>query len=216
MFTGIVEDIGTIVKINRHEKAAELQIKSQLITSDVQLGDSIAVNGTCLTVTRFEKEIFSVDAVPETMKKSNLTNLSIGSKVNLERAVKAETRLGGHMVSGHIDTVGTITNIKKEENAIWFTVQLSDDYIKYLIPKGSVAIDGISLTVVHVTENEFDVSVIPHSLQNTTLLHRKKGDTVNIECDMIAKYIERFVSYKSSENSKKDISMDFLKENGFY
>jgi riboflavin synthase len=174
----------------------------------------VSVNGVCLTVTTFDKSRFTVDAVPETMSRSNLGMLKAGSKVNLERALQVGGRMGGHMVSGHVDAKGEIRRIEKDENAVWFTIGMDAAQIKYLIPKGSVAVNGISLTVVDVETDSFTVSVIPHSLSETTLNEMKTGDKVNIEVDMTAKYIERFLAFRAS-GEKKKVSMDYLKENGF-
>lgn len=213
MFTGIIEEVGQIQAIKPGVLSAQLIIKANVVLGDVKLGDSIAINGVCLTVTHYDQNSFRVDAVPETMKRSNLGNLKAGDHVNLERALAVGDRLGGHMVSGHVDATGTILHIEKEENAVWYTIEMDSEMIKYLIPKGSVAVDGISLTVVDVEKHKFTLSVIPHSLANTTLVEKVKGDNVNIECDMTAKYIDRFLSWKTEE--KKDVSMDLLRRNGF-
>jgi len=213
MFTGIIEDIGKVEAVKSGVNSARLRIKSEEIPKDLKVGDSVSVNGVCLTVTEYARTGFTVDAVPETMQRSNLGNLHAGSPVNLERALRVGDRMGGHMMSGHVDSKGVIQSIEKEENAVWFTVSLTNEFLKYLIPKGSVGIDGISLTVVDVSDTSFTVSVIPHTLKETTLAIRQKGEEVNIECDMTAKYIERFLAFKNE--SKKDITMDYLKENGY-
>ncbi|HKK10895.1 MAG TPA: riboflavin synthase [Bacteroidales bacterium] len=215
MFTGIIEDKGVVEMVKPGEKSATLTIRSEEIVSDLKVGDSVAVNGVCLTVTYFDKSRFTVDAVPETMSRSNLGMLKAGSRVNLERALQVGGRMGGHMVSGHVDAEGEIRKIEKDENAVWFTIGMASEQIKYLIPKGSVAVNGISLTVVDVEEDSFTISVIPHSLSETTLNEMKTGDKVNIEVDMTAKYIERFLSFRQTGKKKNDVSMDYLKENGF-
>ena len=215
MFTGLIEDKGTVLTLKKGAKAAEIAVRSEKITGDLHTGDSVSVNGVCLTVTRIRDDVFYVDAVPETMNRSNLGGLSTGSPVNLERALKVGDRLGGHMVSGHVDALGTIQHIEKDENAVWFTMKMDSENIKYLVPKGSVAVDGISLTVVDVVGETFTVSVIPLSLKETILSNKAVGDTVNIECDMTAKYIERFFTWKSSKTDKKGISMDDLTKYGF-
>jgi riboflavin synthase len=214
MFTGIIEDKGVVEMVNPGEKSAALTIRSEEIVSDLKVGDSVSVNGVCLTVTTFDKSRFTVDAVPETMSRSNLGMLKAGSKVNLERALQVGGRMGGHMVSGHVDAQGEIRSIEKDENAVWFTIGMDTVQMKYLIPKGSVAVNGISLTVVDVETDSFTVSVIPHSLSETTLNELKTGDKVNIEVDMTAKYIERFLAFREP-GEKKKVSMDYLKENGF-
>ena len=213
MFTGIIEDIGKVESVKSGLEAANLRIESEVIASDLKLGDSVSVNGVCLTVTEFNKSGFTVDAVPETMRRSNLGTLRAGSMVNLERALRVGDRMGGHMMSGHVDSKGVVQSVDQDENAWWFTISLGNEFIRYLIPKGSVGIDGISLTVVDVHEDRFTVSVIPHTWKETTLAHLKKGDEVNIECDMTAKYIERFLAFR--DRPKQDITMDYLKENGY-
>lgn len=215
MFTGIIEDRGKIQAIKKGIESATLTISSSVVASDLKLGDSVAVNGVCLTVTGFDKHTFRVDAVPETMSRSNLKNLHAGNEVNLERALKVGDRLGGHMVSGHVDAIGHLQQVDSDENAVWFTIGVEQDQIKYLVPKGSVAVDGISLTVVDVTDDAFTVSVIPHSLQETTLAGKKAGDAVNIECDMTAKYIERFLNWNDKPKQGGSVSMEYLRKHGY-
>ncbi len=214
MFTGIIEEIGSVLLIKRNKISCELHIACALITQDLKIGDSIAVNGACLTVTQFDNKHFVADAVAETMHRTTLSELIVGSKVNLERALTLNSRLGGHLVSGHVDTKGMIKNITNQENAVWFTVELHPEYARYIVAKGSVALNGVSLTVVEVQNYWFSVSVIPHSLHHTTLKYLKTGDHVNIECDLTAKYIEKFMM--NYDTKQQRISADFLKENGFY
>lgn len=214
MFTGIIEEIGTISSIKRGRVSASLVINAQLVNSDLKIGDSINTNGACLTVTSFNKNSFEVDVMAETMRKTNLDLLKSGSQVNLERALKLNDRLGGHMVSGHIDGTGTITQVYQEEIATWYTIKAEKEILNYIIKKGSVAIDGISLTVADLLESSFKVSIIPHTAKQTTLLSKKAGDVVNIENDMTARYIEKFM-FKQEKENKRDIDMGFLKENGF-
>jgi len=215
LFTGIIEEIGTIKAITKSEKAARISIDATKVLEDVKLGDSISTNGVCLTVTDFSKSNFTVDVMAETIRRSNLGHLSPGMEVNLERALKASDRLGGHIVSGHIDGTGTIVDLKKEDNAIWVTVAAERELLKYIISKGSIAIDGISLTVAYVDESVFKVSIIPHTKEYTTLLYKKVGDVVNLECDLVGKYIEKLMSYGKKEDRGSKIDMDFLKKNGF-
>ncbi len=220
MFTGIVEEIGTIQQIENGSKSSRLLIKANTVLNSSKLGDSIAVNGVCLTVTDINGDRFKADVMAETLRKSNLGGLKNGSKVNLERALSLETRLGGHIVSGHIDDTGIITNFLKEDNAIWVTVKASCDVLKYIVHKGSITIDGISLTVAYVDNECFKVSIIPHTASETTLLKRNIGDKVNLECDLIGKYVEKLMGFtninvKSEELQKSSISENFLKENGF-
>lgn len=206
MFTGIVEEIGTVLSCNN-----PLKIKAAKVTKDVHLGDSIAVNGTCLTVTAFTRDSITLDVMNETYKRTNLNQLKAGSKVNLERAMPANGRFGGHIVSGHIDGTGILTNISNDGIAKWLTITTSSDILNYIILKGSVALDGVSLTVAYIDDKCFKVSIIPHTQEETTLLSKTVGAEINIENDIIAKYIEKFVKHKNESS----ITMDFLSENGF-
>ena len=191
MFTGIIEEIGTIRSIRKGAKSAELKIAAKVILSDTKLGDSITVNGVCLTVTHLTPTEFSADVMHETLNRSSLGKLHSGSTVNLERAMAANGRFGGHMVAGHIDGLGVIRSISKDDNAIWYELRTTPAILSYIIEKGSIAIDGISLTVATVTADSFSVSVIPHTIANTTLAHRRVGDVVNLENDCVGKYIEK-------------------------
>ena len=211
MFTGIIEETGTVKQVQNGSSACVLTISAALILSDIHLGDSIAVNGTCLTVCRTDGSSFSADVMPETMRRTNLGSLRQGSKVNPERAMSANGRFGGHIVSGHIDGTGTVRKLQREENAVWVTVAADASVLRYLVEKGSVAIDGISLTVARVSQQDFSVSVIPHTAQQTTLLSRKPGDTVNLECDILAKYTEKLLRPQQHDG----ISADFLAQHGF-
>lgn len=212
MFTGIVEEIGTVKKIARGQKAY-LEIQADRIFSDIHIGDSIAVNGVCLTVTGFSGKVFTADVMNETFSRSSLGSLKAGSHVNLERAMSANGRFGGHIVSGHIDGTGKITNIKKDGNAVWYKISADENIIKYTVEKGSIAIDGISLTVARVEKDNFSVSIIPHTSEETILSEKKVGDTVNLENDIIGKYVERFLNFDKTE--KSDITRDFLAKYGF-
>lgn len=218
MFTGIIEEIGRIKQIRTGEKSCILTISASKILSDLQIGDSIAVNGTCLTVCRFDASCFSADVMPETMRRTNLGKLSPGSAVNLERAMSANGRFGGHIVSGHIDGTGKIMHLKKEDNAVWVKISANPELLYYMIQKGSVAIDGISLTIAEISQKDFAVSVIPHTRQQTTLLSKKPGEIVNLECDMIAKYLAKFQNTGDSANRRKtsSISEAFLAEHGYF
>ncbi len=216
MFTGIVEETGTVKSVKWSSRSANIGINAHKVLQDIKIGDSINTNGACLTVTSFDKTGFSVDVMAETMRRTNLNELNTGSKVNLERALRLNDRLGGHLVSGHIDGTGTITIIKKEDNATWITLNTSEDILKYIVNKGSVALDGISLTVAGVDEKQFIVSIIPHTSEETTLLNKNIGNKINIECDLIGKYIEKFITEKSDKNTNSKINMDFLKDNGFW
>lgn len=217
MFTGLVEEIGTLEKIIKGSKSAKITIKAHTVLENLKLGDSISTNGVCLTVVDFSKDHFTVDVMAETIRRSNLKNLSIGSKVNLERALQLNSRLGGHIVSGHIDGIGVIKDYKNEDNAVWITVEASPELLKYIVEKGSIAIDGVSLTVAYVDNKAFKVSIIPHTKDATSLLENKIGDEVNLECDVVGKYIEKFLSLKedNSPSQSKGIDLDFLASNGF-
>jgi len=215
MFTGIIEEIGTVRSIQWGSKSAMLTFKASKIIDDMKTGDSINTNGACLTVTSFNSREFSVDVMAETMRCTDLGSLKIGSKVNLERALKISDRLGGHIVSGHIDGAGTITNIKNEDNAVWITIKTNPEISKYIIQKGSVTIDGISLTVTELINESFKVSIIPQTGSQTTLLSKHTSDKVNIECDQVGKYIEKFILNQKDKSQHSSIDLEFLKENGF-
>jgi riboflavin synthase len=218
MFTGIIEEIGTISNVKQSGKAIVMAIAADKILTDVHLGDSISVNGVCLTVTSFTNNIFTVDIMPETVKSTSLQQLAKGSKVNLERAMSAGGRFGGHFVSGHVDGLGTITKKEKVENAVYYHIAVSKELSHYLLYKGSVAVDGTSLTIFGVEENEFTISLIPHTLSETVLGAKGPGDLVNIECDMVGKYIEKFITARFQNTTTKksaSITESFLQENGF-
>jgi len=187
----------------------------QKVLEGIKLGDSISTNGVCLTVIAFGNNSFTIDVMPETMRRSNLKYLQTGSRVNLERALRLGDRLGGHIVSGHIDDVGTITKIEEEDNATWVSIEAPAHVLKYIIEKGSIAIDGTSLTVAYVNDTSFKVSIIPLTKDETTLLSKKNGEQVNLECDMVGKYIERLTRFQTEDKPKKTIDMNFLKDNGF-
>lgn len=216
MFTGIIEEIGTVVSIRKAVKSAVLTIKGVYVLSDAKLGDSIAVNGVCLTVTSISKDTFDADVMAETMRRTALGQLKAGSRVNLERAMAANGRFGGHIVSGHIDGTGTIQEMKREENAVWVTIDCGPQILRYIIEKGSIAIDGISLTVAYVDDSCFKVSIIPHTGSKTTLLEKQAGDLVNLENDVIGKYVEKMMIHeKYNVQEKTSVNMDFLSKHGF-
>ncbi len=212
MFTGIIEEVGTVRSVRTGAKSCVLEIGAKAILSDVHLGDSIAVNGTCLTVCRFDAQGFSADVMPETMRRTNLGLLKPGSRVNLERAMAADGRFGGHIVSGHIDGTGRIASTKKDDNAVWVHITANADILRYIVEKGSIAIDGISLTVASVSSSDFAVSVIPHTAAETTLLEKRTGDMVNLECDIIGKYVERLCGKPQKSGG---ITAEFLAGHGF-
>lgn len=215
MFTGLIEEVGTMLSASNGEKSMKLTIKAKKVLEDIKLGDSISTNGVCLTVSSFDRNSFTVDVMPETMRKTNLGKLKKGSPVNLERALIVSDRLGGHIVSGHIDGTGTIREYKDEDIATWLTVETNIEIIKYIIPRGSIAIDGTSLTVADTSDNSFRVSLIPVTKEETVLLKKKAGDEVNLECDIVGKYIEKFMTFNENIKKTSAIDMKFLIDNGF-
>jgi len=216
MFTGIIEEVGIIKEIKKGINSSHITVECKDILSDVKNGDSIAVNGVCLTVTSFDKTIFCADVMSETLSRSSLGSLSAGSSVNLERAMAANGRFGGHIVSGHIDGTGVITNMKKDDIAVWITIKTKTEILKLIVEKGSIAIDGISLTVTGVDDTCFTVSIIPHTEASTTLLTKKKGDIVNLENDIIGKYVGKLMTFGKEKNEgKSTLTRDFLTKYGF-
>ncbi len=213
MFTGLIEEVGIMAGAIFGGTSMKLTIRAEKVLENLKIGDSISTNGVCLTVSSFTDSTFTADVMPETIRKTNLGKLKTGMGVNLERALKVSDRLGGHIVSGHVDGTGKIRDFKAEENATWIIIEASADVIKYVIPRGSIAIDGTSLTVVEVVDNYFRVSIIPITKEETNLLNKKVGDEVNLECDILGKYVERFLTFK--ENKNKTIDIKFLAENGF-
>lgn len=212
MFTGIIEETGELKSINRSSNSAVLTIGAKTVLEDIHLGDSIAVNGLCLTVVRFDKNSFSADVMPESLKRSSLGSLKTGNLVNLERAMPANGRFGGHIVAGHIDGTGIISSIRKDSNAVWYTIKTEQSILKYIVEKGSVAIDGISLTVAEVGSDSFSVSVIPHTAENTILPTKRTGDMVNLENDCIGKYVEKLMG---ADNANGGITREYLAKFGF-
>lgn len=214
MFTGIIEEIGTIKQVLRGKSSIQLSVHCRKILQDAKTGDSIAVNGICLTVTKLGGDWFSADVMPETMRKTGLDKLNISDRVNLERALRLSDRLGGHIVTGHIDGIGILSSRVEEDNALWLTIEAPESILKYVVMKGSVALDGTSLTVASVNERHFSVSLIPTTADVTTLGVRKVGSSINIECDVVGKYLEKLLNPKANI-SKGDITLDFLRDNGF-
>lgn len=201
MFTGLVEEIGQITKIGPDGDGFSLTVSAQTILHDVVLGDSISVNGVCLTVTKHTNESFTVGLAPETLNRTNLGDLKVGSSVNLERAALPTTRLGGHYVQGHVDGVGEIIQFTPDKDALWLNIKTSPELMRYIVSKGYVAIDGASLTVVHTGENWFDVTLIAYSQSKLILPQKETGDLVNLEVDILAKYVEKLVT---STNQRSD------------
>jgi len=220
MFTGIIEGLGTITTIKPLGPAKRFIIDADFILEKTRVGDSIAVNGACLTVVGISGKRFEVDLSPETLSKTTFDRVKAGERINIERALKLSDRIDGHLVSGHIDGIGIIQKREALGNSIRITVAVSDTLLRYMIPKGSVAVDGISLTINRCGENGFDVSIIPHTAKLTTIGFKKNGDSVNIETDMVGKYIERFMMDKTDrteqqKTGKSSIGLDFLEKTGF-
>jgi riboflavin synthase len=214
MFTGIIEETGKLETIRWGANSARLSIRASTVLEGLKHGDSINTNGACLTVTAFNQNTFEVEVMAETMRSTNLGQLKTGYPVNLERALLLSDRLGGHMVSGHIDGTGIISVIRKEDIATWFEINAPENITQFIIMKGSVAVDGISLTVNGLHNGGFSVSLIPFTATKTTLLNKKPGETVNIECDQVAKYIRKFLT-DNSNPINKNLDYRFLKEHGF-
>ena len=216
MFTGIIEELGTVERVTRGRVSAVLAIRAEAILSDLKIGDSVAVNGVCLTATSLTGHGFTADVMHETLDRSSLAGLGPGSPVNLERAMAADGRFGGHIVAGHVDGVGTIAAIEQDDNAIWFTITAPEQVLRYVVEKGSITIDGISLTVARVEPDRFAVSVIPHTAAVTLLGRRRVGDRVNLESDIIGKYVERLLRPAPELKTKESkLTMEFLSKHGF-
>ena len=215
MFTGLIEDVGKVTGLVRSGEAGRLTVATALPTGEIRLGDSVAVNGVCLTVTRQEAVGLTFDISPETLDRSNLGALTGGDRVNLERALRLSDRLGGHIVTGHVDCIARVEERREKSGVIVFSFRLLVPAMaRYLVPKGSVAIDGISLTVNAVTGPSFSVTIIPHTAAMTTLPDRKTGDRVNIETDIIGKYVERFLTGREGTGTG-GVTLDLLARNGF-
>ena len=214
MFTGIIEEIGIIEKINKGKFSAVVKVRAKKVPEGTKIGDSIAVNGVCLTVTDIGSDWFTADIVHETLDRSG-GGFTEGSEVNLERAMAADGRFGGHIVAGHVDGIGRVTKIRRDDTAIWYTIQADSSIMKYIVEKGSIAVDGISLTVARVDKNNFSVSAIPHTVGVTVLKNRHEGDSVNLETDIIGKYVEKLICGKNEETGQSGITMEFLQKYGF-
>ncbi|MFZ5974826.1 MAG: riboflavin synthase [Bacillota bacterium] len=216
MFTGIVEEIGIVKEIVRRSASVRISVSCAKALEGTRTGDSISVNGICLTVSELRNGWFAADVMPETVRNTGLARLRPGDRVNLERALRLSDRLGGHIVSGHIDGTGSVADRTEEENAIWLTVNAPDKILRYIVERGSVALDGTSLTVAYVDERRFKVSLIPVTARDTVLGRRRPGDEVNIECDVIGKYVEKLLGQAQNRPEESiGVSMDLLRENGF-
>lgn len=213
MFTGIVEEVGRVLSVRGSGASREISIGAEKILEDIHKGDSIAVNGICLTVTDFGPGWFTADVMHETLDRTSLSQARAGGPVNLERAMRADGRFGGHIVTGHIDGTGTVLRIKPDANAVWYTIQAPPQIMRLIVEKGSIAIDGISLTVAGVSADSFQVSVIPHTRENTALCAKKVRDLVNLENDSIGKYVEKLLTDRGNRNS--GLTMEFLTRCGY-
>ncbi len=228
MFTGLVETVGRVRSIKRGAASSVLSIEAPAIMQDVRIGDSIATNGVCLTATHVDDAGFCADVMHETLQRSSLGALSAGSAVNLERAMSANGRFGGHIVSGHIDGTGRIASTRRDDVAVWYDIEASEAITRYVVEKGSIAIDGVSLTVARVSENGFSISMIPHTADVTALGRKRAGDIVNLECDIIGKYVEKLLSpgraspvdkshaVNRADKAQSTLTADFLASNGFF
>lgn len=226
MFTGIIEEVGQVRRVVSGSNSGEIAIKARKVLENTKIGDSIAVNGVCLTVTTLQGDGFTADVMPETLRRTNLGQLKSGDPVDLERAMAADGRFGGHIVSGHIDGTGTIRSLRREENAVWVTIQASKNILDLMVEKGSITIDGISLTVATLEADEFQVSIIPHTGSETILLKKNAGDRVNLENDILGKYVQRLLGLApaggekssnttSQSRSSSKLTWEFLAEHGF-
>ena len=202
-------------RIQRGARSAVLHLRARTVLEDLELGDSVAVNGVCLTVTALRPGGFSADVMHETLDRSALSELRSGSAVNLERAMAANGRFGGHIVAGHVDGTGRITRLRRDDNAVWYTLQAGPEVLRYVVEKGSVAVDGISLTVAATGRNTFSVSIIPHTAAQTVLGRRKAGDLVNLETDIIGKYVEKLMGREPELKTQSAITREFLTRHGF-
>lgn len=211
MFTGIIEEIGRVRALRRGARSFTLEIEASKVLEGTQVGDSIATNGVCLTVTRMDEGGFAADVMPETVERTALKRLQPGSSVNLERALTLSSRLGGHLVAGHVDATGRIASRREDDTALWLEIEAEPAVLRYVVEKGSIAIDGVSLTVARVGERSFSVSLIPHTQGVTTLHERRVGDRVNLENDMLVKYVEKLMG----RAPQGGLTLDFLRENGF-
>jgi riboflavin synthase len=215
MFTGIIEEIGTFTGIRKSGDMYEISIDADTVLEDVHLGDSIAINGVCLTVTSFTSGKFTADVMPETLKATNIGKLKTGSRVNLERAMAAGGRFGGHFVSGHVDGTGVIVRKERVENAVYYEIEVKEDLASTMMLKGSVAVDGTSLTIFGVTNQSFTISLIPHTMSETIIGQKQVGDMVNLECDMIGKYVHHILNGQGHQQKSPSLTKSFLEENGF-
>ena len=215
MFTGIVEEKGSVRYMQLTGESGVLAIKAKKVLERTKIGDSIAVNGVCLTVTSLQPDGFTADVMAETIRRSSLGSCKVGSQVNLERAMAADGRFGGHIVAGHVDGTGCILRIEKDDNAVWFTIHAEPNLLRYVVEKGSIAVDGISLTVAAVSSDAFSVSTIPHTVSCTNLCQKHKNDVVNLETDILGKYVEKLFQPIPQEHRQSSVTKEMLIRYGF-
>lgn len=216
IFTGLVEEMGRVLSITSGDKSVQLKIQCSKVLENAKLGDSIATNGTCLTAVEIGKDYFVADCMHETIKRTNLKRLKSGNIVNLEKSISLSTPLGGHLVTGDVDCEGSIVSIEKDGIAKIYVIEIENRFMKYIVEKGRVSIDGASLSIVGFKNNTLSVSLIPHTQEMITLGKKKVGDFVNIETDLVGKYIERLLNFKEEKNDKSKIDMNFLAKHGFF
>jgi riboflavin synthase len=215
MFTGIIEEVGTIQSVQRQGGGIRFRVSAPKYAPELKVNDSVSINGACHTVVWRSNDAFEVESVEETLKKTTLGSFQTGSRVNLELPMRLNERLGGHLVLGHVDTVGTITVIEPRGNSTMYSVEIPEQFRKYIIPVGSIAIDGVSLTIAEIENNDVRVSIIPHTLENTIFPQYKNGQKVNLEFDLIGKYIERMMSGDEEKNLKRSLTEEYLRGEGF-
>ncbi len=215
MFTGIVEELGQVLACSPTSSGFDLSIKCNTVLADTRLGDSIAVNGVCLTVTELTESSFTAGLAPETRSRTNLDQLKTGAPVNLERSVTPSTRMGGHFVQGHVDATGSIKSFRKDQDALWVAIEVPVELMRYIVTKGYITLDGTSLTVVDTGENWFNVTLVAYTQQHIVMPTKSEGDLVNIEVDVLGKYVERIIEHKNISVSSSNITTQTLKENGY-
>lgn len=215
MFTGLIEEVGIVMSLSVTDRGGRIRVNAEKVLNDLKVGDSIAVSGACLTATHIHNGGFTADISLETLSRTTLGNLKVGDQVNLERSLRLSDRLGGHLVLGHVDEVGRITWMKKKGESVMMGVRVSNEGIRYVVEKGSVCVDGISLTVANLVNDIFEVALIPHTIEMTSLKSKTVGSRVNIEFDIVGKYVERLLLKSNDENSRVEITLDFLREHGF-
>lgn len=216
MFTGLIEELGKVKSLKKTSQGIELEISCKKVIENANIGDSIATNGVCLTVTNLSSSSFTADVMNETVSITTLKLLKSGDLVNLEKSLTLQSYLGGHLVTGDVDCCGTVTEISKDGFALRYTIKIDPSFMKYIVYKGRISLDGASLTVTHLSEDSFSVSIIPHTQNSITLGFKNKGDFINVETDLIGKHLEKLINYTNHNEKKSKITNNFLAENGFF